>query len=154
MTKLEESAILTARIRALQAIYKPEHDALCNWAKWSRDERGIRPVEARTSIYDQMNEDDRAGWGEETDQPPIYRLTVRVKSERPEEENYDLKSAEILDERIHGNGGLASEIQHLLRIAYVTRDVPEYQFPNRCSCSWDGFCERLEEALRFVSRFV
>lgn len=155
MSKLERQELEIARFRALQAIYAEAHAALVNWGKWSRDERGIRPVEARTSIYDQIKEDDRAGWADEDDaQKPVYRITVRVKADRPEEESYDLKSAELLDIRMHAPGGLSETVRHVLRVAYVWRDIPEHQFPNRCSCGWDGVVERMEEALRFVGRWI
>lgn len=157
MTKLEQSEIQTARFRGLQGIYSKEHEALMNWGKWSRDERGIRPVEARTSIYDQIREDDRAGWGDLPPADDSYRVRIAVvprKAERPEEETYDAKAAEALDIRVNALGGLSEAARSVLRVAYVWRDIPEHQFPNRCSCSWDAVCERLEEALRFVRRFI
>lgn len=156
MTKLEQSEIQTARIRALQGIYSEAHRALENWGAYSRDTRGIYPVEAHTSIYDQMREDDRAGWGEEKSdyRPVIVKVVGKVKADRPEEERYDQKQAEMLDFRMHAPGGLPEGVRLVLKQAYVLRAAPEYQWPSRCSCSWDAVCERLEEALRFVGRWI
>jgi hypothetical protein len=80
---------------------------------------------------------------------------VVVKAERSEEAEYDEKQAVMLDERIHGYGGLDDEYRKCIRTAYVNGGPREAQWYALSNCSTPGqFLERLQASLQFVSRFV
>ncbi len=149
---LEAAEIFTARIRALQGIYAAAHGALRNWGAWSRDRRGIYPTMAPPGMWAQYKPDEGEEYGDEIEGPLL--VTVPVKAEGPDHEPYDEKTALILDERMHGAGGLSQMLRESMKIAYVTLEVPEQQFPRLAGCTDDAFCERLEGCLLFVGRFV
>lgn len=148
MNELSEQDIAGPRIRALQDRFYPAHAALLNWASWCRDPQ-IGPRLAKQHLLD-AHDGDLEGYGEVPDE---QLESVPGKPER-REENYDEKTANILDERIHGHGGICLEYRRLLRVAYVYPPI-EYQMPKFSGChDLDEFCFRLTEILRFVSRFV
>jgi hypothetical protein len=152
-----ESALITQAIRDLQDRFSKEHQALVNWSKWSRDRRGIYPAGITApAIYDQAP---TSKWEfEEPDYDAYHRIhmVAAEKGDKVEEEEYDEKTAVVLDERIHGPGGLSEAHRSALEVAYVARYIPEDQMHRKCSppCQPHGFRERLEECLRFVGRFV
>lgn len=146
-------SILIGRIRTLQSMYWDAHQALTNWGHWSADRRGIFPTQAPPAMWDQFKRDEREDYGDE--QPPAVTAEAALpKAEAAPRPEYDERSAVALDERIHGYGGLPLEMRVAMRVAYVSREVPEEQFPRFTGCSEDGFCERLEHCLRFVGRFM
>jgi hypothetical protein len=153
-----ESAMIVIAIRELQAKHHKAHEALQNWAKWSRDRRGIYPPGAVPPAI--WNDAPVSKWEfeEELDYNPYQKLNIQTaeKGDRPEEEDYDEKTAVVLDERIHGHGGLSEYQRSALEVAYVTRYTPEERFHKLCNppCQPSTFRERLGEALRFVERFA
>jgi hypothetical protein len=149
---LEAAEIFTARIRALQGIYAAAHGALRNWGAWSRDLRGLKPTVAPPGMWSQYKPTEADDYGDEMVGPVL--VTVPAKSEGPDHELYDERTALILDERMHGPGGLPQMMREAMKIAYVTLEVPEQQFPRLAGCNDDAFCERLETCLLFVGRFV
>jgi hypothetical protein len=144
---------LTAEIRAIQSLFPEAHAALVNWASWSRDcapasGRGIKPSpvfrEYRSSDYDEVEE-------------VAASVEAPVKAEAAEKEPYDQTSAEILDDRIHGPGGLSETYKRTIRVAYYVRGIMERQMPY--ACGWKAgqehrFMEDLSAALNFVKRFA
>jgi hypothetical protein len=152
---LAELDIETARIRAMQSMYGREHQALTQWGKWSGDRRGIFPRMAQAQPQYRHSEGEEYGEVTDPDAARLARIAkVETRSTPMERHGYDEKLALILDERIHSPGGLDLEVRHCIRVAYVTREIPEGQFPRRSGCNLDAFCERLETALRFVRRFL
>lgn len=145
--------ILVGRIRTLQAIHSEAHKALINWGDWSADRRGIFPILAPPEMWDQFKRDEREDYGEEQ-APAVTPEASTPKAERAPLRGYDERAGLALDERIHAAGGLPVEMRRAIRTAYVTREVPEEQFPRFAGCSEDAFCERLEACLLFVGRFV
>lgn len=143
--------VTTARIRGLQAIYADSHGALQNWGAWSRDRRGIFPTMTPPAIWSQFKRSEIDDYGEEQPEAPT---TAPVKAEAAERQPYQELAALVLDERLHAPGGLPQYVRHVIRIAYVSAELPEYQFPAICGCTLDAFCERLEAALQFVGRFT
>jgi hypothetical protein len=142
-------------VRSMQERYGSAHLALTNWAKWSRDRKQIGPRDSKPHIWQEAATSKFDDFGDIQDAIPQNRLAADDrKAEYADEEPYNEREGAILDERIHGPGGLLNEVRHLLRIAYVTRDVPEYQFPRACGCPPHAFLERLEAALVFVGRFA
>lgn len=150
MNRLDGNEILIAQIRALQAIHAQAHEALKAWGAWSMDRRGIFPTMSPPGLWDQYRAAEGEEYGEEPKEAP---LAIPVKSEGPETPPYDEKLATVLDERMHGPGGLAMFQRHVVKIAYATRELPEYQMPRQAGCTEDAFRERLEAALLFVGRF-
>jgi hypothetical protein len=155
---LAVSALICERIRSLRDTYPNADSALQNWAKWSRDRRGIYPPGVvPPAIWDDAPV---SKWShdEELDYNPYQKLSIQTaeKGDRPEEEDYDEKTAVILDERIHGPGGLSETLRSALEVAYVTRYTPEDRFHRLTNppCQPDTFRERLAECLAFVSRFA
>lgn len=148
--------VAAARIRGLQGIYTEAHEALRNWGAWSRDRRGIFPTLTPPAMWDQFKRDGTEGYADEGEREPEAVETPPAKAEAAEREPYQELPARVLDERMHSPGGLNNEIRRALRIAYVSVDIPEYQFATLASCGGnvDRYCERLEEALRFVGRFL
>lgn len=145
--------VFSARLRGLQAIYNSSHAALVNWGRWSRDRYKIFPRVAAPSLWDQFKRDENDEYGEVT---PDIEVSdeAPVKAEAAEMEEYSERDGTLLDERLHGPGGLCCELRYALRAAYVTREVPDEQFPRLAGCSEDAFLERMESSLMFVQRFV
>ena len=144
--------IFSARVRGIQGRNPEAHLALVNWGAWSRDRRGIFPVQI---VPPRM-------WEEATSGLPDGYAAVKdaqeddglqAKAERSEEEPYNELQGAILDERIN-SPMICEEVSRALVIAYVHFSTPEYQYPVRAGCGQDAFCERLEAGLRFVGRFV
>lgn len=146
----------TEHVRALQAIHSEAHEALLNWGRWSRDLKRVFPPGIPESPT--FREATPSKFGDFADDSDLLRVEVvaqtETKAERSEEEPYDERSGALLDERIHGYGGLPIFIREVLKAAYVSREVPEEQFHRMAGCSRDAFRERLEAGLIFVRRFV
>lgn len=152
---LADFDIFTAQVRALQAIYPQAHAALVNWGRWSRDRAGIFPPDIKPpSIWEKADPSKFGDFAEDGEQGLGVVEQAETKAERIEAEPYDEKAGTILDERIHAPGGLSCEIRRAIRVAYVSRETMESQFPDYCGTTQDGYRERLETALLFVSRFV
>ena len=155
---IAEAEITRARIRALQAIYPQEHAALLNWARWSRDRHGIYP--AGVVGGEQMWEEGALYGQKEVMFKRLEAEEAReaiadgreARAERAEREEYDERAGEDLDQRIHNSHDFSAYQRDILRVAYVSRETPEDQFPRHAGCTEDAFCERLEGCLRFVSR--
>jgi hypothetical protein len=154
--QIAESAMIVIAIRELQAAHYQAHEALQNWAKWSRDRRGIYPPGVVPPAIWADAPINKWEFEEEPDYNPYQKLTMTAaeKGDRPEEEDYDEKTAVVLDERIHQ--GLAEYERSVLEVAYVTRYTPEERFHKLTNppCQPITFRERLAECLRFVDRFV
>ena len=152
--------ITRARIRALQALYPNAHATLENWGAWSRDRHGIFPPEnpPPSPVYAVIDrsEWDRDGYGEvEEQRVSEARMEAEDrKSERAEREEYDERLGTLLDERINDRALMPLYLREAVKVAYVSREVPEDQFPRLAGCTEDAFCERLEACLRFAGRFV
>lgn len=145
--------ILVGRIRAIQAAHLKAHQALVNWGDWCADKRGIFPSLKPPSLWNQVKHSELDEYGEEQ-APAVSIVQPEVKPELREMAPYDERTALVIDERIHGYGGLGEYQRHALRAAYVSREIPEDQFPGACGCNADAYCERLEDGLAFVGRFV
>lgn len=141
------------RVRNLQETYPEAHASLTNWGNWAADLRGVFPKQTPPGLWNQFKQSEVQEWGEEQ-APQRNVVPFPVKAEAAPRRRYDAKTAVILDERMHGPGGLNVETRHCLRVAYVSHEVPEAQFPTLSGCSDQAFCERLEAALKFVHRFV
>lgn len=154
--QIAESALIIQGIRELQSTHDRAHQALMNWAKWSRDRRGIYPPGVVPPAI--WNDAPVSKWEHEEIPEKTERQVLQApeKGDRPEEEEHDEKSAVILDERIHAPGGLPEYLRSVLNVAYITRYTPEDRFHKLVipSCQPSTFRERLAEALRFVGRFV
>jgi hypothetical protein len=143
------------RIRALQNSYPEAHDILVTWGKWSRDRHKVYPAGVSPKpMWEQAIQSNFDDLGEDHDIPAERLAQADAKSEAPEREDYDEKTGREIDERIHAPGGLGTSVRLAIKVAYVSRYLPEDQFPRAAGCSEDAFRERLEEALRFVGRFV
>ncbi len=150
--KLAQRDFFIQRVRSLQSRHDRAHAALLNWGHWSADRRGIFPSLAPPRVWNQFKRSEVQEWGEEG-APAVAIQAHPIKPEPREISPYDERTALVLDERIHGYGGLGLDHKRALRIAYVSREVPEDQFPRAADCSEDGFCDRLEICLLFVSKF-
>lgn len=146
--------VFVAQVAALQNMQMKAHAALQNWGAWSRD-RGVGPRMARQHLLDQ-HDGDLEGYGEDGDVLQRVEPQEAAKMER-KEETYEEKPAVILDERIHGSGGLPASIRMVLRVAYIDGgpDVGKWWSDGRADCAVPGhFLERLEAGLKFVGRFL
>jgi hypothetical protein len=151
MNRVDQNEILTAQIRSLQAIHNLAHTALVNWGAWSLDRRGIFPTMDPPGWTQQYRASEGEEWGEEQ---ATKAVETPVKAEAPDRPPYNEKAAIELDERLHGPGGPNVEQRRAIKIAYCTRDIPEYQFPTLSGCLADSYRERLEACLMFVARFT
>lgn len=152
---LDQDAIYAERIRSLQSEHAKAHAALRNWAAWSRDRHKVYPPGTTANpMWEQYRPNEGDDYGEEHAIPETRLAQDDIKVEAPEKEDYDEKSGYDLDTRIHGYGGLSPTVRLALRVAYVSRYLPEGQFHKAAGCSQDAFRERLLEALLFVSRFA
>lgn len=156
-TKWEQDAARAAafvgRVRLIQEMHDRAHMALKNWGDWSADRRGIFPRLSPPSLWNQFKRNELDEYGDEQ-APTVVADAGPAKAEPVELRPYDERQALNLDERLHGYGGLSLSVRQALRVAYVTREVPEDQFPRATGCNEDAFCERLMEALLFVERFA
>jgi len=141
------------RIRALQGMNEPAHLALVNWGRWSRDRHGIFPPGITPPGL--WNQALPSKFGDFADEEEGQRVEVQepAKAEAAEKEPYDEKAGTVLDERVH-HPSFPQYLRDILKVAYVTREVPEDQFPRLIGCTEDSFCERLEACLKYVGRFV
>jgi hypothetical protein len=153
---VDQEEVIRLELRELQGRYPREHQALINWGRWSRDRRGIYPAGVTApSIW---QEAPSSKW--EFEEPEAYEPYIPVvaaqKGDRPETEDYDEKTAVLLDERIHGYGGLNETLRSCLEVAYLTRTVQENRFHRLCTppTTPSGFRERLTECLVFVGRWI
>ncbi len=151
---VRDADVFAAQVRALQSIYDEAHKALVNWGAWSRDLRNVYPAgyvmsptwrEALPSKFGDFGEVD-----ENTEVVP----QAEVKAESAEREAYDERAGLEIDRRMHEAGGLSLDVRLAVRAAYLSREIPEEQFPKFSGCSHDAFRERLEYALQFVGRFI
>jgi hypothetical protein len=144
----------TAEVRALQMLYRDAHQALTNWAAWSRDcappcGYGVKP----SPIFREY----RASDYEDIEDAPTTAVEAPVKAEAAEREPYDQTAAEVLNDRIHGPGGLSTTLRQTIRVAYFMRGILERQMPY--ACGWKQgqehrFREDLADALAWVRRFA
>jgi hypothetical protein len=151
---MDQSDAFPIRIRLLQADFQKAHAALINWGLWSRDRRGIFPVQITPPrVWDEFKPDENEAYGEITEDTQVVEQS-ETKAERAEDDPYDELQGTITDERLHGYGGPSQTIREALRIAYVRRDIHEGQYARAAGCVHDQFIERLEAGLRFMARFV
>lgn len=149
-----DAEVFTAQVRALQSIYADAHRALVNWGAWSRDLRNVYPPGVVVSPTWREAQPSKFGDFADEDLEREIPAETEVKSESLAREPHDERAGSDLDQRIHAAGGLPYEIRMAVRTAYLTREIPEDQFPRMSGCSHDAFRERLEFALRFVGRFI
>lgn len=153
MRDLDHAAIETQRIRDLQSRFHVEHAKLANWGLWSGDMRGVYPVMKPPSVWNSFKRSLVEEWGDEPGVESEFGRYTEVKAERVEQKDYDEKAAIALDERMHSPGGLGEEVRVAIRVAYMTKELPEYQMPRHSGCGIDAFLERLEVAYLFARRF-
>ena len=139
------------RVRELQGAYSAEHWILVDWGVWSRTLVGFEHGIGSQSIWTQGKPDENESYGE-VDSPPEV-VDAPAHAERVDEAAEDERRCAILDERMHKPGGLSPTVREVLKVAYIKRYIPEYQYARLTGCHPDAFCERLEEALKFVRRF-
>lgn len=150
-----EEAMFVERVRRLQDEHARAHQALVNWGSWSRDRRGIFPVQITPpKVWDQFKADENEEWGVIDDKTVLVESAEPDKAERAEDDPYNELQGHQLDERLHGYGGLGYEVRIALRVAYVRRDIHEIQYPRAAGCGKDGFLERLEAGLKFAERWA
>ncbi len=148
-----QTALFIARVRNLQAAHSLAHQALTNWGHWSADKRGMYPTLKPPSLWSQFKQSEADDYGEEI-QAAMSVVKQEAKAEALEIPPYNELQALEIDARLHGYGGPSVEYRMAVRAAYVTREIPEDQFPKFCGCGEDAFCERLGEVLKFVGRFL
>jgi len=115
--------------------------------------RGIKPTLKPPSVWNQFKRSELDEYGDIPEATPRI-IVVEPKPEPFEAPPYDALQASEMDKRLHGYGGPSNEFRRAVRAAYVTRELPEDQFPKACGCGEDAFCERLESVLKFVGRFA
>lgn len=155
---MDHSDVFAARIRALQAIYEPAHRALINWGLWSRDRAGFQRGLTRSQIYNEYRwNDEEEGYADPSDYCQVIinpeAAQLPAKAERVVDDPYNERDGMILDERIHGSGGLEPSSRPVIRVVYVYRDVRESLYPTYTGLMPEAVVERLEAALRWTTRF-
>ena len=151
---MDMADLFPARVRGLQAIYPEAHRALVDWGVWSRTLVGFERGIGRQGVWFQGKADENEAYGELEAEGEIQIVEAPACQERLDEEPEDGKRCYLLDERMHRPGGLGTEVRNALKIAYIKRYIPEFQYPRAAGCSPDAFCERIEEGLRFARRFI
>lgn len=141
------------KVRDLQGDYSNEHWALVDWGVWSRTLVGFEKGIGKQSVWFQGKEDENEAYGE-VPEGPVQVVEAPAKVERLAEEPEDERRSVLLDERMHAPGGLSVDVRQALKVAYIRRYIPEYQYPRATGCSHDAFLERLQAGLKFVRRFL
>lgn len=149
---MDASDQFQVRVRELQGQYPDEHWALVDWGIWSRTLVGFERGVGKQGVWFQGKADENEAYGEEPVE--VARVEAPAHAEREQEQPEDERRCVVLDERMHAPGGLGMEVRNALKVAYIKRYIPEYQYARASGCSEDGYCERLEAGLRFVRRFL
>jgi hypothetical protein len=150
-------------IRELQGEHGKAHQALLNWAKWSRDRRGIfpSPNPPPSAIYDTFKRDewDKEGYGEIVEVSEERLAQGDIKADKQEVEPYDETAGTVLDERIHTQ--IAEYLRHAAKAAYLSppsvredRFHLEFRRISGISASHSQFREYLGQLLAMVGRFA
>lgn len=151
---MDASDQFQVRIREMQGQYSDEHWALVDWGVWSRTLVGFERGIGRQGVWFQGKADENEAYGEVSPEELPELVDAPAHQERVDEEVEDPRRCHLLDERMHAPGGLGVEVRNALKVAYIKRFIPEYQYARAAGCSEDGFCERLETGLRFIRRFL
>lgn len=145
--------IFAGQVREIQAHFLTAHEALTQWGRWSRDKSGIFPRLEPPALWDEYRTSGE-GYGEELTEAANE---VHVKPELPPEPPANEKQAVELDQLIHTREvGLVW--RQVLKAAYYTREIPEYQMPRVAGLKqdrfagseYDQFICHLDAALRFI----
>lgn len=144
--------VFNAEVRAIQSLYPKAHEALRNWGLWSRERGGIFPALAKpgwTEFY-------QAGREEVTEEheTEVERVEqLEVKAEGPELPHSDERLGEEVDIRIHALH-FPTIWRRVLKAAYVTAEIPEYECPREARVGHQGYLVFLSSALDFMDRQV
>lgn len=156
MRDIDPAAIEREQIRALQDRYQAAHAALENWGAYSRD-RDDRPAWITAPSW--PHQVDSSKW--EIEDEGRYEVRVEYahppeRGDRREPEPHDEKAAIALCERIHGPGGLPDYLRATIKTAYYKPPICLSDCHIFCKppTTQSGFRERLEECLKFVSRWI
>lgn len=142
--------VFNAEVRAIQAQYPRAHEALRNWGLWSRERGGIFPTLAKpgwTEFY-------TAGRDEVTEEnTPELEIVIQIeiKAEGPELPHSDERQGEEIDIRVHALR-FPTIWRRVLKAAYVTVEIPEYECPRQAGVGHQGYLVFLDGALAFLER--
>lgn len=152
--------IYAAQVREIQAAFAVAHKALVQWGIWSRQRGGIFPSLAPPSMWEMYapSDADKREWVEASDQLIVVPQT-EVKAEAANDDACDEKLAEEMDVLIH-ELEFPAVWRKCLSAAYVSREIPEYQFPREATAcrprgeriSHDTFLLMLDGALRHIEK--
>lgn len=137
--------IFNGQIREIQARYPLAHEALRNWGLWSRETGGIFPSLAKPG-WTEFYKPDGDGYGEAE---AIPDPTETVKAERVEAPRSDERSGMEVDIRIHALH-FPTIWRRVLRAAYVTVEIPEYECPRAARVGYQGYVTFLDAALEHL----
>lgn len=141
--------VFNAEVRGIQAQYPKAHEALRNWGLWSRERGGIFPVLAKPSWTEFYRADRDETHDELEDVTVVHQL--EVKAERVEMPRSDERQGEEIDIRVHAIR-FPSIWRRVLKAAYVTVEIPEYECPRQAAVGHQGYLMFLDGALAFVER--
>ena len=150
MTVQEWEWIFAGQVRGIQSAFPLAHEALVNWGRWSRELQGLFPTISRPSIWDEAAPGDPTDWTEEGDIGLGIVEQREIKAEGPEKIESDEKAGTELDVLIHDYPNFPAIWRVVLKAAYFTREIPEYQFPREARVKPDSYLTFLDGALRHI----
>ncbi len=158
MENIPHEWIFVGQVREIQGAFAIAHKALVQWGIWSRNRSGIYPTITSPSMWEQYapNDKDLREWVEASEDATIVPQ-LEIKAEAANDGDCDEKTAEELDILIHDQE-FPTIWRKCLSAAYVSREIPEYQFPREATVckprseriSHDTFLMMLDGALMHI----
>jgi hypothetical protein len=155
MNQADVIAAFVGEVRGIQGMHPKAHQALLNWAMWSRDLAGMCPTLAPPALW---NEADPTKWGDFADEGDVQAAVIAPQAEpakgekawaEPGGRDYNEKEAIELDILLHREIPDYA-VRKCLLAAYVARDIPEEQYPLRSCCTHEGFLMSLTSSLHKI----
>lgn len=162
--KVDWREVFAGEIRSVQAAYPQAHQALKNWGRWSRELHDIPGLTNDLKAPGLYEGADRKNWefaqdgetGIDTPEAIAKRCAAdkRVKRERADDLKADDKLGHELDLLIHDYQNFAAIWRVVLKAAYCSREIPEYQFPNEAKLRHEPFLTFLDGALAHLQKVL
>jgi hypothetical protein len=155
MEEIPYEQVFAGQVREIQGHYPQAHQAMVNWGNWSR-RLNLKPFLCRPALWN-MVKADREEWGEEQPEEQEERKRseplLEVGRDPNDQPKPDDKLGYAIDILIHSQD-FAAVWRVVLKAAYFTREIPEYQMPREADVGFDSFILFLDGALGHIQRVL